>query len=755
MHNKSEFRDNNTHSLIFINISDEFVCDRKFMEKSLKDVVDKGFHAAYFQIRDTVYDALDNEMVKTVYDAVNYARKLGLKVWINLAPDSTLCYQGYAKRWPNSQQYFVTWYKVKVNEGNFRCEIDLTGLNRYTGKFIGIETCFLLHKNSRGQILNAEHASFTYRWNNEPTMRGTMSINKMESRFVPVIIEGRLKKNVTGEILIYPKFLASIAHFPRFFDYASNLPYKLADEISKTYKNIKIEGMGWDEPGVSCIWRQRKCHGGLSNDFYKKFHKKNGYDLKEKLFALDINTLEDNCGKIRYDYYKLLADLLYDISDYTKKKYRKVFGKDMIMGIHQTLHETTYDDIFHGSIDIFNLAKVFSGGFTDSVFNREDNMIWSIVMANSLSKITESGKGYNNSWSFKPTEREIDYFTRIMCLNNVNWIAHMYGETYEFGPGYPNHWTWNNMARYTNRLNKFLDFSDNFQTKSDIAIVYSWEGLADFGDYDYMHLKRAGEMILIKKLFINNFYTDFINTDMLKKNSRYKCIIFPWPIMMSERDFKELNDFACKGGKVIFYGLPCHQTFDCKDISGLFGGLLGIKPVNLYDYREFKNNSHIIMNNKKYLFKPKSLEPNYYTQPDDYHPVPRFYPLKPIKGGCLAYTGENCIGVNKGNIYYFSFELPLFGNMLEDLLKEINIMPSVKLPSNVIAREMYNSSSSENILALTGRWDKNLPDKLKLFDSTINLKNIKIAGIKHKNKKITEILTEDKNGKGGEIYITN
>ncbi|GEM_PF-4036757 len=718
---------------IYFNLSDRCVHDHDWLRKGIRDVASKGFNVIYFQPRDSVYEPMDAEMVEALRVAVKECHRYGIKAWAGIVPDSVAGPVYYVKKYPTSLQKIINSFRVAVVNGSFRCPLDMT--DRFGYRFDDIIRAFMISEGQKPKDVS-DKISFSYEC--EPSFTGTSSVHNAMPPFVQGYVTGKVKGMKDGTLLLYTQWDPAINYFPRIFDYSSKAPYKYAEELLTMYSNIPLDGIGWDEPGVSCTWSFRKSFGGVSESYFKRFKKTYGYDLRDYMYAIEGDFPETNCGLIRYHHFKMLGDMLLDIEGYLKKRAKETFGTNMDMGVHQTLHETCGDDLFHGSIDVFRLRQALTGGFTDSFFEMDAVMFHSIVLARSLSRKTESGQAWNNSWGFHPKESQIDFYTRLMSINNVSWLAHLYGHTGCFGPGYPEHSTWGNMGRYVTRLKKFSDFLDGAMVKADVAMLYTWEGTADLGDYDYMHIHRESDTILIKRLVLDNVGIEIIGAQdlvegkiqgkaLLINGQEFKILLVPWPVMLQPSVWKKIKEFAATGGRIVFSGPPAHQDTNGKDLALAFSKLVGIEQISLSSFKligkrkaQFKGQS--------FGFAPEKGEPNYYWQPERYYPQPRFYPIKTLSSKAIVKIGDEVAGVQKDNITYLSFEYPLFYGFVSSFYSNMGITQQIDVSGEKIISSVCAKGVQEFLL-LSSLENETFFGTVRWQGHTIDLKEVTLVGL--------------------------
>jgi hypothetical protein len=387
---------------------------------------------------------------------------------------------------------------------------------------------------------------------------------------------------------------------------------------------------------------------------------------------------------------------------------------------------------------------------------REDAMLYNITLARSLGYVADNGVAWNNSWGFAPTDENIAYYTRVMAMSRIGWLAHLYGNSACFGPGYPNHPTWEKIQTATERLRKANELLGNARPSADIAMLYTWEGCAAGADYDYMHIHRSSDMQAVKKLLLSGHGVDIVGTESLEKakvssdESRieiegihYGTLLVPWADMLSPEVWKVLGAFADAGGRLVFWGPPPRQDSTGQPVDEKFSEIVGGTVNEASRWRKQALRAEpLLFSGKACFYDADADEPEFFCQLPHYYPDPRIYAVEVTGGKPFAeFAAHNCT-VQNGNVVYFAAEPPLCGSLLVDLLRFLGARPELILPENVIGRKLTDPDKKEVFVALAGRHDEPMEGQADCNGTKINLSGKKFL-LARMREEAEEIIYEE------------
>ncbi|MCL2351955.1 MAG: hypothetical protein FWC55_05425, partial [Firmicutes bacterium] len=473
----------------------------------------------------------------------------------------------------------------------------------------------------------------------------------------------------------------------------------------------------------------RKENVYMSGDaFLRQFERTCGYDFLSRLFLLN-NEAEGWCAaKTRYDYYKVSTDTTYNVQKYVKEAFTRRYGDDVFLGYHHTWWgEGNSGDLWAGNMDYFRLAENLSGGFADSEFYSEQTMLSLSLLAESLAKYAGGRAAYDMSWNFETTRAQVEYFPRMLAARNLRWIAHIYGSSVVFGPGYPRHRTWEQVPLALKYLDDMRGFLGAAESRPKVAMLYCWESAAARNDR-FMHYHRLSLKAAIYRLLTNHIELDVIPSTEV--NYPYDVLIALWPEMLPEETWEAVKAFAASGKQVIFIGPPARYTTPGGDISGEFAELVGAEPGGFTEY------------DGEYDYVARDV---WFT--DERIPM-LCAPLTPTGGRVTIRHGENVLGVAKGGVSYYSFEIPLcpyFGSVISGLSRYASITPAVPGALSKLSRDAEGGA----YLTMAARWGEALECAFECQGSRIELKNGKLLGVQWKDGEVRRVAATE----GTEVSI--
>ena len=547
-------------SIIFWLWSDLQIESHEQLKKEFYDILNNGFLGVVVGIRATRYEHSDIKVTEALEYISKLASKHNFLIWVFLDPRFASRFL-ISKTGDSVDNLITTFNRGEhfdgtnpsigdVKNGKYSVRIEWI-LKRHSHMLIDV----CLHY----EPLNIEKV-FLFKDKNGKILKNSIKDITDKSRFFVnynedyVEIFGDIERKYDGwKVIVYPKFKTNI------MDYASpkvqNLFCQFVDEYKK--RKIKLDGIAWDEPG----YYSEVGRFPVSKYIYSAFKKKYGYDLKEKLYALQLDVDDFSHIKIRNDYYSLLEDFVFNFQkklwDYAKKKYPNVES-----GIHQTWHGESggTEDMVHGSFDLWKGLKSVSGGFTDMgaaerlVDKNEEwypHFISNMIIGKSLAKFSKTKIAFFNVWGVdydgsnpKYPPDIMDYWVDLMSVFSNKWLSHAYGYTgvinadRGFGPGYPFHNTWKKFKTLNKRIDRVESITKLIPTEANIAVVFPVESLKAIGNLSGNIIARKIHE-LIFKLTYEGYSVDVISSEMIKdgklinnsfyvKNQKYDFMICPY-----------------------------------------------------------------------------------------------------------------------------------------------------------------------------------------------------------------------------------
>jgi len=203
--------------------------------------------------------------------------------------------------------------------------------------------------------------------------------------------------------------------------------------------------------------------------------------------------------------------------------------------------------------DYWRGLKSVDGGYTDSAdferyfsldFAGRCEMVAMMMLAKSLAKYSVYGKAHFNQWGEEYGAEVPEYWNDLMALFSNEWIQHCYGYTgvigapRPFGPGFPDHETWDLMPELNARSKTILSITGFEPPYAEVAIVYPIPTfLTSWGPENYQMTKKVHQLLgLMPALGIQ---ADAISVDLLAagrlndgvlqiREQKYRLVLWPY-----------------------------------------------------------------------------------------------------------------------------------------------------------------------------------------------------------------------------------
>jgi hypothetical protein len=309
------------------------------------------------------------------------------------------------------------------------------------------------------------------------------------------------------------------------------------------------------------------------------FRERCGYDLRDRLAWLVLDSPDNAHVAVRNDYYSLLNRIIAGAVSQLQTialEAARAHGRATTIqsGIHATWHGEFcgLEEMSHGSLDLWTIRPHQSAAFTDAsaaerLMLPEDapDIIYSLVLARSLSRMSPNKNLiYANLWGYKygtpdsdaPVEI-IDYWRDLLDLFGARWIAHAYGYTGTllmdpgFGPGFPDHPAWERFKILNERSDEESAQFESGESIGDVLIAFPVESFYAIG---HMGANRLGRQLvrLVDTLTRKGWQVDIVGSSQLSSGSiesgqiilndcAYNSLIVPYGNIMPEAALKFIN----------------------------------------------------------------------------------------------------------------------------------------------------------------------------------------------------------------------
>ena len=572
-------------------LTPDWLHDYSDMDEALAEAAAGGFGIIIGFARHMQHTLLDDEVRAAIHHAAETTKKLGMK----FALDMDWCH--WANKAVEREPEMALWQIVSgesaCHEGNFSMTI------RYEGKapVIVEEISAVYGWDEKGEVhcLTADeytceqnsHGS-AYSW---PSLDDdqTVSITKPRGGGYFCQLSGRVARKYT-RVKVYTAMRST-----RYPDVSSPEYLRAQLDLLAFYRDVPMNGVGWDEPGKGGSMRGLKAGRG----FFLKFRDRYGYDLRERLIHLDggDSTL---AVQTRRDYHAAIVDMNFKAQEAFNRQAKSQYGEDAFLGTHHTYSGMAMD-IRCGVMDYFKLGEVLSAAFTDTGWDvsGHSETVYNYVLVDSLRKELGKPLSYVNDWSKKPRTVWYDYYTRLKMLYRIEWFMIFLGRCAENFPTFPWDPYWKDVTRNTQLLESFREvIPENLDTYSEMAVWFSWESPVLQGPTraHYVRLWMTCNYNLAEQGLENSRFFDYVSTPALEeaevKDGRvliggkpYNRLVLPYASMVSQAMWRKLRDCREAGVELIFIGPPPSRQWDSDEsIDEEFCEWVGVRKVSDSQY---------------------------------------------------------------------------------------------------------------------------------------------------------------------------
>ncbi len=538
--------------------------------------------------------------------------------------------------------------------------------------------------------------------------------------------------------------------FSRIVFYVAFMGYRHADvahpayleaqrKLLLSYKDIPLDGVGWDEPGKGGNLHSYKAGKG----FLSLFEKRHGYDLRSRLISLDEGT-SALALSTRRDYYDSLNEMNYHAQSEFNSLAMELFGKNIFRGTHHTFSGLAVD-IRCGCSDYYRLGKTLSYAFTDTGWEQGpySETIYNYALAEGLRKELGMPGAYCNDWSRTPRVKWYDYFTRVKMLYRIDWFAIFVGLWCERHSTFPEDKYWTDVTRNAkalNMVNEFLD--DEYETVSETAVWHGWEGVSSLPASMNFNIRliQTFSFNLSQMALDNGQFFDYVSSKAIETSTasagtleingrKYKRLVVPYAVAVSDAMWKALRRCVENKVKIVFVGPPPRWNLDSgESLSEEFCAMAGVAPFTLEDYTSY--------------FLSRKPKPAF----DAWEPllVDFSYPLSPLKGTLVKRDLEGAVASVENSLSNVAY-LPGYDprSLLSEYLGGF-YSADIKLQHSGDAHKRILSvgDGKKHVLLLAAKMEQELDEKISIHGKTVTVKGGGWAAIRIEGKNITGTLID-------------
>lgn len=607
------------HNCIVWNFYGKDIADHARIRESLANVARNGFGAVEAQLRDYSFQIDQPEVVAAVVEARDTAHRLGLRFL--LRPDLWRAVPGFLTRHPHARQHLVVPIEAALEGGDIRLTLPHSDIGRDAHQhlaydFAAVERVFTYRLERRlGMAEDIAGALFPptvflgsidHRCEMEMVVTGTVTDITASTTAAAdaarrvVAISGHWRPPDAGEwrVMAFVRLAATT------FDYAA--PEAVAAQLAllDLYHRAlggRLDGVQTDEPGHPPRSSNLDPRNGffVSQEFYRRFAAARGYDLRDRLHALVRETDDGGAGRVRCDYYTELGATIHAFQQAYKRHALARFGPGLAVGAHATAGDWSAIDLQRGSHDYWKMAESTTEGYTDGKHHDRYNALFSIVLAKSLAKLTDSGTGFAQTWDMLPSAANERYWSNVVATYGLRWrVLDMNLFAYDFpaaGLGARYDERWRGLATVNAKMDRLDEITHGAPAEANVLTIFPLETVMRIGTADANPLRRTCHL-LAYYLQAAHYQTDIVSADVLARarvergglvldGRRYDAVVYPFPGSMPRATYERIVEYYEGGGKLLVFGCPPSETTAGEDLGAPFAELLGIRPVTrMYDY---------------------------------------------------------------------------------------------------------------------------------------------------------------------------
>ena len=547
----------------------------------LRELAAQGYDLVRVMLRGTNFTFRSPEYVRLIGVMTAEAHRLGLKIVLDCEPHPAIAGSDMGREYPGGMGRRLIRAVSKLEGGEFRFR--LKDIGRYSSP--RLEAAFV---RDGGQVTRLPafdcRSDFEQEFYDTGFAERYVDYSPGRAPIAPqhhFHLRGRLPDQAAGELIAYFSF-----DDHTLIDFWSEATRAYYADLVERYKEIPLDGFGWDEPGAGCNWEFYRW-GEASADAFKRL---NGYDLRERMWLLDEPGVSPESVKVRLDYYRALNEGLFQaqkqLCDLTKAK----CGPGAILGTHHTwVGEGGIGDFRAGAVDYFRLNENMDAGYTDGVWWFDGCIDYVYALASSLGRLTPSGATEVNTWHWKPTIAATEHAARLMALMRINWFNIWFGDSSDTAK-YPEHYSYGACTAAMRSLKGMLAELVGCRPAVDVAIWHGWEGVMAVNTPEWTFGLKNFQLFGSEALARRCVAFDFVDSELLKDariaNGRlvtrlesYRILVMPYAVALPEKVWDVCKDFAAAGGTVIFIGPPPTLTCEGREITAEFSSCAGMRPL--------------------------------------------------------------------------------------------------------------------------------------------------------------------------------
>lgn len=572
--------------LIMWTWQDEQVENHRVLDLALADIAATGFSGVLAMLRGCRYALSDPMVIDAARHATDRAHRLGLAFWFALDPRLD---QGRLTALPAGPAAYLLVGRDAA--GTLASETTVDGTGRYRVRLdYGPRSQHMLSQVAITVAPEAvEHAVAYRRATDGTVLASTVRDVTAGARLFVQRAAGYLE--IFGRIDPPPDDGWYVLALPRcsstYPDLGDDRVVEAMCEVYRAYHGagVRLDGVFWDEIGYVTGFGEDRGRLPWSPSVVDAFAARYGADARA---ALPYLLLDDDAGRAaraRQAYYAAVQDVVLAAQRRCHAQAQALWGAGVDSGIHQTWHQNA-DDLPHGTGDWWRGSAALSGGFTDvgdaERADTRDEVLAMTAVAAALARHHVQPRAFCNLWGVEYGGDVVDWWAHLLSAFGVGWLVHTYGpngyidHATGWGPGYPDHPTWERLGAVSDRIARLREIVDGALPATNLAVVYPIGTLARVGDASANALARDAQRVIATTVRLG-LAADVISPDLFagaevrdgglwvgtpRGRLRYDAVVYPHPSTLQPAESDRLDDLRTGGVPAVLIGQPPRESTD-------------------------------------------------------------------------------------------------------------------------------------------------------------------------------------------------
>ncbi|MDR1305396.1 MAG: hypothetical protein LBK76_09270 [Verrucomicrobiales bacterium] len=564
------------------------------LEAAIEDLHGAGYGIVRVMLRNTNFTHRSPVTVSAVRRLAAAAHAHGMKIVLDCEPHPLPVGRDLGAQFPGAMYVRLARGEALTVNGRFEARIPVPNVSTGQADFLGVEAAFLVADGDDRQARRLEDLPCRVSYEEECYDTGFTVSELYYTEGRPR--HGRHYARLTGSVADADGDGRRLVVYARFSDYRtvdfwSPECWRYYDELLECYRDVPLDGVGWDEPGFGGDWQG--YHYGAA--FAQAFARRHGYALGMKLHLLDSPRVDAETLTVRLHYYETLNEGLFEAQRRLFQKARELWGADLLLGTHHTWHgEGSQTDYRAGAVDYFRLNDNMDAGYTDCCWWDPPSVSYAYTLASSLARLTASGEAEVNTWHSKPTNSLTAYNARLMTLFDITWFNIWYGAAADTAL-FPAHYTWEETVSAMRRHRELARRLGRAVPSAEVAVWHGWEGVCAVNRNRVAGAHKSFCLNTAHLFMHRNVAFDWVDSRLLAdatvsggqlvtRLGAYRALVLPYAVALPRAAWATVWNFANNGGHVIFTGPPPAFDTDGRPLAAEFAALLELPPVTIDEY---------------------------------------------------------------------------------------------------------------------------------------------------------------------------